>query len=180
MTQAVAEQKKINNSALTLIQGDVTEVEVDAFVFYAQHDLVLGTGFGTAVTVRGGPGIQQELNELGPLDTCGVVVSSAGKLTADAIIHAVGPRFNEEDVEGKLRTTMQNCLKAADEKGFKRIAFPPMGAGFYTVPLDLCARVMAETIKAHLEGETKIEEVVICVMDRREHGPFASQLASLK
>lgn len=180
MTQAVAEQKKINNRVLSLVQSDVTELEVDAFVYYAQPDLALGTGFGTAITVRGGPTIQQELNELGPIETGQAVVSAAGKLTADWIIHAVGPRFNEEDTEGKLRTTVLNCLKAADEKGVKRLALPPMGAGFYMVPLDVCARVMIETIQGYLEGDTNIEEAVLCVMDRREYVPFESQLASLK
>ena len=180
MTQAVAEQKKINNSVLSLVQDDITELDVDAFVYYAQEDLAIGTGFGTAISVRGGPTIQKELNELGPVETGQVVVSEAGKLKADAIIHAVGPRFNEADTEGKLRTTVLNCLKAADEKGFKRIALPPMGAGFYMVPLEMCDRVMVDSIKGYLEGQTNIEQAVLCAMDRREYVPFESQLASLK
>jgi O-acetyl-ADP-ribose deacetylase (regulator of RNase III) len=108
-----------------------------------------------------------------------VVVSGAGNLQADWIVHAVGPRFNEEDTEGKLRTTVLNSLKAADAKGVKRIAFPAMGAGFYAIPLDICSRVMLEAIKAYLEGETGIQEVVICVVDKREFTPFEAQLASL-
>jgi len=47
------------------------------------------------------------------------------------------------------------------------------------VPLDLCARVMVETIKRYLDGETGIEEVVICVVDHREFAPFEARLASL-
>ena len=90
-----------------------------------------------------------------------------------------GPRFQEEDTEGKLRTTMLNCLAAAEEKGIERIAFPAMGAGFYGVPLDVCAKVMVETIKGHLQGETKIKEAIICVIDSREYGPFQSRFASL-
>ena len=113
-----------------LIRGDITELDVDAFVFYAQPDLALGSGFGTAISVRGGPSIQKELDELGPVETGQAVVTGAGKLKADFIVHAVGPRFQEEDTEGKLRTTVLNSLKAAEEKGVKRIALPAMGAGF--------------------------------------------------
>ncbi len=179
MPEAVMDGVQINRSSVRLIKGDITLVEADAFVFYAQHDLALGSGFGGAISVRGGPGVQKELDELGPLETGQVVVSEAGKLTASFIIHAVGPRFNEDDMEGKLRTTVTNSLKAAEEKGVKRLAMPAMGAGFYGVPKDMCARVMVETIKSHLEGETGIEEVTICVIDRREFAPFEAQLASL-
>jgi O-acetyl-ADP-ribose deacetylase (regulator of RNase III) len=179
MPEAVLEDVQIHRSTVRLIKGDITELEVDAFVFYAQPDLALGSGFGGAVSVRGGPSVQKELDELGPVETTQVVVSEAGKLNASFIVHAVGPRFNEEDMEGKLRTTVSNSLKAAEEKGIKRIAFPAMGAGFYGVPLDMCARVMIETIKSYLEGETEIQEVIICVIDRREFAPFETQLASL-
>ncbi len=181
MPEALSQQKpiekRIDDSTVRLVCADVTEADVDAFVFYAQPDLTLGSGFGTAISVRGGPSVQKELDELGPIQTGEVVVSGAGNLKAKFIIHALGPRFNEEDTEGKLRTTVTNSLVAAEEKGVARIAFPPMGAGFYTVPLDLCARVMIEAIQDYLGGETKIEEVVICAGDRREFKPFASRLA---
>ncbi|MBC8871132.1 MAG: macro domain-containing protein [Planctomycetes bacterium] len=179
MPEAVLEDVQVNRSIVRLIKADITELEVDAFVFYAQPDLALGSGFGGAISVRGGPSIQKELDELGPLDTGQAVVSAAGKLNASHIVHAVGPRFNEADIEGKLRTTVANSLKAAEEVGVKRIALPAMGAGFYGVPLDLCARVTLDAIKSYLEGETEIQEVIICVIDRREFTPFEARLASL-
>lgn len=178
MTEAVSGHLQVGRSAVRLVCGDITDLEVDAFVFYAQHDLVLGSGFGTAISTRGGPSIQKELDELGPLETGQAVVTGAGNLKAQHIVHAVGPRFNEADTDGKLRTTVLNSLRAADEKGLKRIAMPAMGAGFYGIPLDVCARVMLDTLVGYLEGESGIEEVVLCVIDRREHGPFDAAIAS--
>ena len=58
MPEAVLDDVQINRSIVRLIKGDITEVEVDAFVFYAQHDLALGSGFGGAISVRGGPSVQ--------------------------------------------------------------------------------------------------------------------------
>lgn len=179
MPEAVSEQVRIHRSVLRLVRDDITELDVDAFVFYARPDLALGSGFGGAISVRGGPSIQKELNALGPVQTGQAVVTGAGNLKATYIVHALGPRFNEEDTEGKLRATVLGALKAAEEKGVKRLALPAMGAGFYAVPLELCARVMVETIKSHLEGDTEIEEVILCVIDRREYVPFESRLASL-
>ena len=179
MPETVDEAARVHGSSVRLIRGDITELDVDAFVFYAQPDLTLGTGFGTAITVRGGPSIQQELEGLGPLETGQVVVTGAGKLKTRFIVHAFGPRFQEEETENKLRTTVLNSLAAAEEKGVHRLAMPAMGAGFYGIPLELCARVMIEAIRSYLEGETAIQEVVLCVTDQREFGPFEAQVKSL-
>ena len=179
MPEAVAESAKIRGTTVRLIRDDVTTLDVDAFVFYAAPDLTLGSGFGTAISVRGGPSIQKELDEIGKVETGQVVVTGAGNLKADFIVHAVGPRFQEEDMAGKLRTTVLNSLKAADEKGIQRIALPAMGAGFYGVPLDMCARVMIEAIKSYVTGETGLQEVVLCVGDRHELRAFEPQFASL-
>jgi O-acetyl-ADP-ribose deacetylase (regulator of RNase III) len=176
VAEAVAEGIKVNQSVIRLIRDDITDLDIDAFVFYAQPDLVLGSGFGGAIGVRGGPSIQKELDELDPLATGEAVISGAGKLKADYIIHAVGPRFQEEDTEAKLRTTMINCLRRAEEARLERIAFPAMGAGYYGIAPDLCARVMLGVIRAHLEGDTRLKEVVICVLDTPQYNAFKIQL----
>jgi len=177
LTMSVEKQVKTTN--ISVIQDDITLLKVDAFAFYAQHDLVLGTGFGTAISTRGGPKIQEELKDLGPLETGQAVVSGAGKLNANYIIHAVGPRFLEEDLEAKLHETTKNTLACAEEKGVERLALPAMGSGFYGIPMDLCARVMIEVIKEHLGGETSLKEVILCVLDPREYDPMKAALADL-
>ena len=170
-------EKKINDKVVRIVREDVTDLEVDAFVYYATSDLVLGSGWGTAIAVRGGPSIQEELKGLGPINTGEAVISGAGEMKAKNIIHAVGPRFQEEDEEAKLRKTMLSALKCAEEKGLATLAFPPMGTGFYGIPLDLSAKVMLETIRAHLNnGQSSVKEIQICLMDSREFPPFEAQM----
>ena len=168
----MADEVRINNSTIRLVLADITDLEIESFVYYARHDLVLGSGFGTAISIRGGRSIQEELDKLSPIKTTEVVVSSAGEMKARRIIHAVGPRFQEEDSETKLRTTVLNCLKRAEAEGIKAIAFPPMGSGFYGVPLDLSARVMLDVIGEYLSGQTGIKDVVVCLRDGLEYGAF--------
>ncbi len=171
---------KINEKVLRLERGDVTDQEVDAFVYYAEHSLSLGSGYGTAITMRGGPAIQEELNKVAPIKTCEAVISGAGKMKAKHIIHAVGPRFQEQDEETKLRNTMLAVLKIAEENKIETLAFPTMGAGFYGIALNVSAKVMMETIKAHLNsGQSSLKEVVIYYMDSRELPPFDSQLQKI-
>jgi len=171
----------VGRSVIRLVRGDITELEVDAFVFYAQPDLALGSGFGGAIGVRGGASIQKELKELaaeGPVPTGEVVVSEGGKLRADYILHAVGPRFKEADTEAKLGKTMRNCLARAEERGIKSLAFPLMGAGYYGIPNEVSARVMLETLATHLVGDTGIAEVLICVFDTPQFNAVEAALAA--
>ncbi len=169
----------VNNSTIRLLKEDITELEVSAFVFYAQHDLQLGSGFGTAVSLRGGPSIQEELDKLAPLATTEVVVSAAGKLKADHILHAVGPRFQEPELAGKLRTTVLNSLKAADAQGLTGLAFPAMGAGFYGVPLPDSAEITLRAIRDYLCQETKLQTVIVCLLDNHEYKAYAKHLSVL-
>ncbi|HDL03171.1 MAG: O-acetyl-ADP-ribose deacetylase [Candidatus Zixiibacteriota bacterium] len=173
------EKLTIKGRTVRLLKCDITDLEIESFVFYAREDLALGSGFGNAISVRGGPSIQQELDNLGPVETTAAVISSAGELKADYIIHAVGPKFQEEDLEEKLRTTVLNALKAADQKGIKAVAFPAMGAGFYGVPLEISAAVTLGIIIDYLSGETGIEDTAICLLDSREFKPFENQLSSM-
>ena len=167
---------KTKNSLIRLDKSDITLLNIDAIVFYARNDLQLGSGFGNAITVRGGPSIQEELKKFGSVNTCDVIVTSAGDLKAKYIIHAVGPKFQEADLETKLIRTILNTLQTASEKQIKSVAFPPMGAGFYGIPLELCARVMLNVISEFLSISTSLQEIVICVMDNREYNAFNSAM----
>jgi O-acetyl-ADP-ribose deacetylase (regulator of RNase III) len=175
----MSDQLTINGRTLRLMKGDITDLEIESFVYYAQHDLTVGSGYGTAIAVRGGPSVQEELKQFGTIETCDVVVTAAGEMKAKYIVHAVGPRFQEEDIERKLRTTVENALKQAEAKGITAIAFPAMGVGFYGVPLSVSARVMLETLRDHLTGQSKIKDVVVCLLDNREYKPFQSEFATL-
>ncbi len=176
----MADSIKVKNCNLRLLKGDITDLDIESFVYYAREDLALGSGFGTAISVRGGPTIQKELNEIGKIKITEAVVSSAGEMKAKHIIHANGPKFQEENIPEKLKQTIINSLVKAEEKGIKAIAFPPMGAGFYGVPLEQSAEITLNTIKEYLLSETKLDDVVVCLLDNREYIPFEKKFSSLK
>jgi O-acetyl-ADP-ribose deacetylase len=167
--------------AIRLVRGDITVLDVDAIVFYAQPDLVLGSGYGGAIAVRGGASIQKELSELasgGLLPVGSAVVTGGGKLKARHIIHAVGPRFREEHTEEKLRRTVESCLQRAEEQGVKIVAFPLMGSGYYGIPPLVSARVMLEAFESHAGRATELREIVVCVFDTPQFTAFQAAQAA--
>lgn len=169
-------ERKIGDKLLTLSTGDITEMDVDAFVFDITEDVKLGSGYGGAIQQRGGIIIQKELDAVGSCPTGQAVVTQAGELKASCIIHTNGPKFREENEEWKLRLATLSALEKAEESGVKRLAFPPIGTGLYQVPLDLCSRVMVDTIKEYLANGSSLDEVRIVAVDGRELTPFAERL----
>jgi O-acetyl-ADP-ribose deacetylase (regulator of RNase III) len=170
---------RVNQTQVTLLRDDLTALAVDAVVFYAKETLELGSGFGTAIQTRGGEAVKKELEKIGSVRMGEAVITGAGRLKARHVIHACGPKFQEADTEQKLHGCMLAALRLAGEGGLESIAFPPIGTGFYGVPLELCSRVMLDTIRDYLRGETSLREVFICVMDRREFDAFKGKVEGL-
>ena len=175
----MAVSRKLQNGVLRLEIGDITDAQVEAFVYYAQSDLKLGAGFGNAIAMRGSLSISKELEKIGSVEPCDAVITQAGKLKAEYIIHANGPKFQELDTESKLKKTMINVLSKAEEAGIKQLAFPAMGTGFYGIPLSVSAEIMIDTIKEYYHNSGAIEEIIIFANDKREYNPFAEKLKSI-
>jgi len=169
-------EQRIGEKRLRLVKEDITNLEIEAFVFDITEDGKLGPGFGSAIQQRGGIIIQKELDGFGGVPTGEAVVTQAGLLKANYIIHTNGPKFREPEVESKLRAATKSALLKAEEKGIKRLAFPAIGTGIYQVPIDLCVRVMVDTISDHLANASELEEVIIAVSDTREFAPFAARI----
>lgn len=159
---------KINNTEIKILRDDLTNMEVDAIVFYAKSNLSLGSGYGNAISTRGGPSIKTELEKIGIANQTEAVVTKAGNLNCKFIIHAVGPAFQEKDMIPKLKTTISNALNAASSYEIETIALPLMGAGFYGVPVDLSVKTMYDCVKEYAGKNGKIKEVIFCANDNRE------------
>ncbi len=172
-------EKTVNKTVIRLQHGDLTAMKVDAFVLYAREDLDIGSGYGTAILMRGGPAIKKDLDQIGSIQMGEAVITGAGEMNAGHIIHACGPKFQEQELESKLLSCMMSSLKVADKAGIKTLAFPPMGTGFYGVALDVSARVMFDSIVNFVQSDTSLEQVIICVNDSRDYGPFKARFESL-
>jgi len=172
----MAVERKIGNSVMRVIVGDITDMDLEAFVFDVMEDVKLGTGYGSAIMARAGKEVQDELDAIGDCPKGAAVVTSAGQMKTKHIIHVNGPKFHENDQEAKLRKAVTSALERAEEKNVAQLAFPPIGTGFYQVDLGLCARVMIDTVAEHLRGNTGLSEVLFVALDTREFTPFKNQL----
>lgn len=170
---------QLNDSTIHLIQGDITEMKVDAIVNAANKNLLLGGGVAGAIARKGGSVIQEECNRIGGTYVGGAVVTSAGNLPARKVIHAVGPRMGEGNEEDKLSHATLNSLVVAEEYKLGSIAFPAISTGIFGYPMDKCARVMLGVIIGFLKRPSRIKDVYFVLWTEEDLQVFETTLHAL-
>jgi O-acetyl-ADP-ribose deacetylase (regulator of RNase III) len=166
----------LDGTQLELVEGDITELDVDAIVNPANEHLQLGTGVAGAIREKGGPSIQVECDRIGGTPVGTAVMTGAGNLKARRVIHAVGPRMGEGDEDKKLAAAVRSALALADRRGLRSIALPAISTGNFGFPLNRAARIMLTEIHRFLQGGTKLERVVLCLHGEEAFSTFKREL----
>lgn len=172
-------QIQINNRALELVEGDITELATDAIVNAANSALLLGAGVAGAIRMKGGPTIQQECSEIGHCPVGGAVITGSGELRAKHVIHAVGPGMGEGDEDNKLQQATLSSLKVADDNSLRSIALPALSTGVFGFPMERCAEIMLKTTKDYLQQDTGLNRVVFCLYGKSAFKVFKRALEEL-
>lgn len=161
---SVNHSARFGNTDLVLVQGDITVQEVDAIVNAANSGLVGGGGVDGAIHRAGGPSIMQECDAIrasqGGCPTGNAVVTKAGNLPAQYVIHAVGPIWSldqADECDVLLASAYRNSLARAEEIGAKRVAFPSISTGVYAFPIGRAAQIALRTVCETVIGRDFVE-----------------------
>ena len=166
----------MNNTTLELVEGDITDLDVEAIVNAANENLVLGGGVAGTIKRRGGPSVQEECRRIGSTGVGTVVITGAGKVKFRHVIHAVGPKMGEGDEDRKLSAAVRSSLALADRHGLKSVAIPAISTGNYGFPVERCARILLTEVHRSLQGGTKLQRVIVCLFDEATWKLFARGL----
>lgn len=174
------ETRIINGVKLSLMQGNIVEVEADAIVNAANSALAGGGGVDGAIHRAGGPQIMEECRKIGGCPTGSAVATTAGRLRAKYVFHAVGPIYGvDRDAPRLLASAYQRCLDLAEQYGLQSIAFPSLSTGAYGYPLNEAAPIALQTIIAHLQKRTSLKHVMMVLYGEEAYRAYAQALASL-
>ena len=163
----IISEKNINGKTLRIVQGDITERDVDIIVNAANSYLQHGGGVAGAIVRKGGHIIQEESDRIGFVPVGKVAMTSAGKLPSKYVIHAVGPRMGEGDEDSKLKNAVLSSLMLASEKGLWSISLPAISSGIFGFPKDRCAKILINEALHFLEEnpESSLSLVEFCIFD---------------
>lgn len=170
----------IREASLEISQGDITVQEVTCLVNAANSRLAGGGGVDGAIHRAAGPAVMAETSRLYPAGcpTGDAVISTAGELSADYVIHAVGPIWNggQSGESEQLRSAYRRSLELAHEHGCESIALPALSTGAYGYPMDLAARIALRAARDFLLEHNLPRLVRFVLFGEGAYGAFAAAL----
>jgi len=181
-----ATEVSINQTKLSINQGDITRQATNAIVNAANPSLMGGGGVDGAIHRAGGPAILEECKQIvarqGQLPTGKAVITTGGNLKARFVIHTVGPVWHggNKGEPGLLASAYQESLKVAAENNLSSVSFPSISTGAYGYPVAEAAMVAVSTVASFLkERVTSIKEVVFVLFDSATFQSYSSVLGQI-
>src|SRR3954452_5612681 len=159
---------------ISVVEGDITEQQVDAVVNAANRRMRGGSGVDGAIHSAGGREILEDCIARFPegLPTGQAGWTTAGRLPARWVIHVVGPNFTAGERDRSLLTSCYaNALHVADELGATTVAFPLVSAGVYGWPREDAVDAAVDTLRS---TATQVEEARLVAYSRDAHDLIAA------
>jgi O-acetyl-ADP-ribose deacetylase (regulator of RNase III) len=178
---------KIGNTLIELVLGDITEMDTDAIVNAANSSLLGGCGVDGAIHRKGGLKIFEECKKIratkypSGLPTGEAVITSAGNLKSQFVIHTVGPVWQGgiHDESKLLEKAYDSSLRLALSKGLSSISFPSISTGAYNYPIKQASLVALNAIIKFADKQQKIAKIVMVLFSKKTFDIYLTTAKSL-
>lgn len=156
---------------LSALQGDITQLSVDAIVNAANSSLLGGGGVDGAIHRSAGPELVAACRLLNGCKTGQAKITPGFHLPAHYVIHTVGPVWNggqaNEDV--LLASCYRESLQRACENKLKSVAFPAISTGIYGFPKQPAATIAVQTVQQYCaEKPGSLEKIIFCCFSKED------------
>jgi O-acetyl-ADP-ribose deacetylase (regulator of RNase III) len=164
---------------MTVVEGDITRLDVDAIVNAANETLMGGGGVDGAIHRAAGPELKAECATLGGCPTGEARITAGYRLPARHVIHTVGPvwRGGGFDEDGRLASCYRRSLELAAGHGLTSVAFPAISTGIFGFPAERAAAIAVATVRAFLDDHAVPERVIFCCFDAETAAVVRAALA---
>jgi O-acetyl-ADP-ribose deacetylase len=172
---------KVNHRLVELLRGDITQQDTDAIINAANSSLLGGGGVDGAIHRAAGPELIAETRRLGGCETGNAKITSAYRLPARYIIHAVGPiyRPGDDQVADLLASAYRRSLEIAVEYQLRSVAFPAISTGIYGYPLSEAAAIALKVTFESLRQDNSLELVRFVLYTEDAFATFSETLLDL-
>lgn len=149
---------------VSIVEGDITRLAVDAIVNAANERLIAGGGVDGAIHAAAGPELQVECRTLGGCPTGEARITRAYRLPAKFVIHTVGPVWHGggSGEDAALASCYRQSLELAARHGVRSIAFPAISTGIFGFPAERAARIAVATVCGFLDRHELPATIIFC------------------
>jgi O-acetyl-ADP-ribose deacetylase (regulator of RNase III) len=152
---------------IEVVVEDLAFMAVDAVLRPAGDTLEPVASVSSRLDQLAGPAFAEERRIQSVMEVGSAVVTGAGELTAQFVIHAVIRGEASNATRDTVRRALTSAWQRAAAWGMDRIAGPPIGAGAGQLGLADAAELMAETFSAHCRSGRPPTSLQI-VVDRED------------
>lgn len=147
-------------------RGDLADVEVEGVIRPVRADLSPVSVASRDLAARAGSRVEEHLERLGSLPLGGAVITPAGDLACDFLIHVVVMSQDEPQTSHTVQRALQNGLRRATDWALDSLALPPLGIGVGTTEPEVAAHALAEILFNHLdEGAPPLDLTIVVTSD---------------
>lgn len=163
---------------MRVVQGDITQLDVDAIVNAANSSLLGGGGVDGAIHRAAGPGLLEECRRIGGCPTGQARITGGHDLKARHVIHTVGPVYadGETGEERQLRSCYRSSLRLAEEADVRSIALPCISTGAYGYPKAEACEIAVTAVSEWLHSHALPETVVFCCFSAEDAALYRERL----
>jgi len=167
---------------LSVVEGDITRLDVDAIVNAANTTLLGGGGVDGAIHRAAGPELLAECRTLGGCPTGRARITRGYRLPARHVIHTVGPVYRDgrSGEPELLASCYRSSLEPAREAGVRTIAFPCISTGVYGYPHEAACEVAIGAVLRWLSANDLPEQVVFCCFGAADADLYRRRLPELE
>ncbi len=171
--------KDINNKFITIWQGDITRLRVDAIVNAANSQLLgcfhpLHKCIDNAIHSAAGVKLREECHQLmlhqGHEEPTGQAkITKAYNLPCNYVIHTVGPIIPDGIPTAYQQDQLASCYRSimacADANNLKSVAFCCISTGEFRFPNQMAASIAINTVKEYISSNpnTSVKTVIFNV-----------------
>ena len=163
---------------IEVTEGDITKQRVDAIVNAANESLLSGGGVDGAIHRAAGPELLEECRTLGGCPRGEARLTKGYKLSAQWVIHTVGPiwRGGDHGEDDLLASCYRNSLALAVQHDIRTVAFPAISAGAYRFPIERATGIAVTETKSFLQQSDSIQKVVFVCFNHKAHEVYRAAI----